>query len=140
MRVAAGGHSVLLTSRPSYFNNLDELEGLMQTLVDRDYAAAHALDGQVLRRDRQAETVLEKHQAIAMRRLGPASFPRFDDSQTEMLMVSPLTKADIIKVFEPFADEPTRHLRKTPEQVYDFHPRNYELTTLYRKDDRWGKR
>src|SRR3546814_1871223 len=31
MRVAAGGHSVLLTSRPSYFNNLDELEGLMQT-------------------------------------------------------------------------------------------------------------
>src|SRR3546814_12713448 len=77
MRVAAGGHSVLLTSRPSYFNNLDELEGLMQTLVDRDYAAAHALDGQVLRRDRQAETVLEKHQAIAMRRLGQASFPRF---------------------------------------------------------------
>src|SRR3546814_11959133 len=103
----------------------------MQTLVDRDYAAAHALDGQVLRRDRQAETVLEKHQAIAMRRLGQASFPRFDDSQTEMLMVSPLTKADIIKFFEPFADELKRHTRKTPEQVYDFLAGTYDLTDLH---------
>src|SRR3546814_6252671 len=65
-----------------------------------------------------------------MRRLGQASFPRFDDSQTEMLMVSPLTKADIIKFFEPFADELKRHHRKTPEQVYDFLAGIYDLTDL----------
>src|SRR3546814_17123977 len=65
-----------------------------------------------------------------MRRLGQASFPRFDDSQTEMLMVSPLTKADIIQFFEPFADELKRHHRKTPEQVYDFLAGIYDLTDL----------
>src|SRR3546814_2702986 len=47
-----------------------------------------------------------------------------------MLMVSPLTKAYIIKFFEPFADELKRHHRKTPEQVYDFLAGIYHLTDL----------
>lgn len=130
MRIAARGQSVLLTSRPAYFDNYGELVGLIEGLIARDHAAVHRIDGQVLRRDSLAQTILDKQQAIALSKLSPRSFPQFSSDATEMLVVNPLDKSDIIRFLSPYKNILKMHYGKSPEQIYNFLTGIYDLTDL----------
>lgn len=130
MRVAARGHSVLITSRPSYFANFGELQTLVSTLVERDFASVHNLSGQILRRDRPAHERLERQRQLVLDKLNAGSFPTFAASATAMYIIKPLEKSDIIRFLEPHAAVIKKHHKKTPQQVYDFLIGIYDLSDL----------
>jgi hypothetical protein len=130
MKVGARAHAVMLTSRPSYFNNIDELNGLVDTIVSRDVAAVHGLKGQALRRDHDVQRELNRHQDLMLQKLGAGSFPTFARGATAMFVVNPLEREDIIRFLTPHAGTIKRYHRKTPDQVYDFLMGVYDLTDL----------
>lgn len=130
MRLAARGHSVLLTSRPAYFDNFGELLRLIDSLTARDHAAVHRVQGQMLRRDSDIQGVLDRQQGIALAKLSRGEFPQFRSDATEMLVLNPLEKSDIIRFLNPYKDILKRNYGKTPEQIYTFLTGIYDLTDL----------
>lgn len=130
MRISARGHAVMLTSRPSYFNNLGELEELLETLLERDYASVHRLDGQLLRRDLEVQAIIDRQQVIALKKLNSGKFPTFSAEASKIFIIEPLSKEDIVKYLIPYADKIFKLHRKNPEEVYLFLSGVYDLTDL----------
>lgn len=130
MKIAARSSSVLLTSRPSYFTNYDELQTLIHSLVQQDYASFHKLPGTQVRRDADAQAAIDVQHSIAYRKLNVGSFPSFRRDQTHIYTVNSLTKYDIIQFFKPYSDILKRYHKKTPEEMYDFLSGVYDLTDL----------
>lgn len=130
MRISQQASHLILTSRPSLFANLDEVNSLIRTLIARDFSITQRSRKQVRRRDQERANALARTtQLIRQHRVGD-EYRLFPAESSSILYLRPLTRANIVDYLGPFKAPIEQKHGMNVEQVYDLLSKVYDVTDL----------
>lgn len=130
MRLINRADRVLLTSRPTYFSSIAELNDLVGQLIERDFVPPEDLRRPSRRQDSAAHARLrEQYETVRLEIAGPG-YRSFSAEEGVTYYIDPLTPDDIIAYFEPHSSMLKRQFGMTPAQVYEILSGIYDLTDL----------
>ena len=125
MRITQQANHLLITSRPTYFNNLAELNGLIRDLTSRDFQTSEQYH--------VGTREPSKPRGFAnLGRRGPeaGAYRLFGQWNTRLFYIRPFSKAHIIDYLSAFEAEFNEQHGLNVDQVYDFLSKTYDLTDL----------
>jgi uncharacterized protein YjbI with pentapeptide repeats len=129
MRIAQGANHLLITSRPTYFNNLTELNGLIRELTSRDFRAAAAHRRGERKTGRAAE-ISDRLQVLSRGGGASGSYRLFNPWNTRLFYILPFSEEDIVNYLAGFEAEFRAIHGLTVREVFDFLSGIYDLTDL----------
>ncbi len=130
MRIAERTTHLVITSRPSYFSNLTEINELISRLISRDFKVTQRPMKKLRRADVSREEARSSTSELVRRRRGSGEYRLFPENVSSVYYLKPLTKAEIIEYFSASSDIIKRKHKKSPEQVYEALSKVYDVTDL----------
>ncbi|WP_408589700.1 restriction endonuclease [Novosphingobium sp.] len=130
MRLIGRAERVLLTSRPTYFTSVDELNELVNQLIERDFAPPEALERPRLRRNVEAHEKLAYQFDVVRAAITGKTYQTFSEQSAATYFIDPLTREDVVAYLRPHAALLKRRYNRTPGQTYELLAGIYDVTDL----------
>lgn len=130
MRISQRSSHLIITSRPSTFTNLTEINDLITSLIARDFSTAQKPIKRLRRADADRDAALTRTARLIRQRQGGGEYRLFPADASSVYYLKPFSRRNIIDYLAPFADQIRRKHKKSVEQVYDLLSKVYDVTDL----------
>lgn len=130
MRISQRASHLILTSRPSTFTNLYEINALIKNLIARDFTLAQKSKKLVRRADEDRDKALARTTRLVRQHRVGDEYRLFPAEASSVLYLRPFTRSNIIDYLEPFAELIQQKHGMTIPQVYDLLSKVYDVTDL----------
>jgi uncharacterized protein YjbI with pentapeptide repeats len=132
VRIAQQSNHIIITSRPSYFSNIQELNQLIQSLIARDQGSTAKMAKAPLRKDVDRSKSLEATAKLGRRFLNE-TFRLFSATSSYVYHIQPFTRGDVESYLQPFSTDLRRRHGKNVSEIYDILMGIYDITDLIRR-------
>lgn len=130
MALAQNCHHFVLTSRPSYFGTMREINQLIETLIERDQSLTYRIPRHPRRNERvSSKEFSEALRAIRSKYIGP-DYRLFSADSTELYFIRPLSKEQVLEYFSRFKKQLQDIQKASPKQIYEILTSIYDLSDL----------
>jgi uncharacterized protein YjbI with pentapeptide repeats len=130
MRISQNCSHLIITSRPSYFTNLEEVNELIKNIVSWNSSSPLRLSKRTRRDDKARDSAIYKTSEAFSRRRSNDKYRLFSTEASAVFYLRPFTRENIIEFLTPFAEQIRVKHKRSVTEIYDILSTVYDLTDL----------
>lgn len=130
MNIANNARHIIITSRPSYFTNMNEFYEIISNIMHYNEAYSSTLPRNPNSRDEHATIAHSRILKYFDERKDKSNSFLFEKADTRIYRLSPLTKDKIIGYIDRFSEALFRKYKRSTIEIYEMLSRIYDLSDL----------
>lgn len=130
MRIAAQADHLLLTSRPSYFTDIEGINRLVNALTRRDFSQAAQFGRPALTSDSAKAAKLAQSLAVVSKNGAGRQYQLFHKKNTSILEILPLAESDIEAYLRPHQSQLIQNYGRSVPEIVSALADIYDLSDL----------